>query len=135
MSRFSAIPDECEECPLPDCYPTDARCPVLRRKASSQGLTLPEVPLDAPVGKRGPKRRLESNVAPSSYEDKQDYHRQYSREYNLQFRKILIRGIKVRRGDIALLRSVCEAGGRSLEGELIALIDAMAEQARASLNK
>jgi hypothetical protein len=129
MKIYPAIPAECEECPLPDCYQDDPRCPVKQLKAYSQGATLPEIPLDAPVGKRGPKRK-HSDIAPAQFADVTDYHRRYSRAYNVKFRRVSIRGIKLFKGDVDILRSLCEADGRTLEEEIVTLLEGMAAKAR-----
>lgn len=128
--RFSAIPPECETCPLPDCYPTDPRCPVLRVKAEKAGLTLPDVPADAPVRQWSKKHE---GLAPTEYKNRQEYHQHYNREYNLRFRRIMVRGVYLQRKDIELLRSVCEKEGRTLEGELITLLELMVEKAQRGL--
>lgn len=126
----SLIPVECENCILPDCYPSDSRCLVLRRKASDKGLTLDDVPLDAPVRGRGRIKKLVKEVAPSIFVDKKDYHRKYSREYNLQFRKITVRGVKLKRCDLDALNAVCLADGSTLVDEIIKILEIMAERAR-----
>lgn len=125
--RFSAIPPECETCPLPDCYPTDPRCPVLRKKAEERGLSLPVMPKDAPPRQWA---RKHEGLAPTEYKNRQEYHQHYNREYNLRFRKIMLRGVYLQRQDIDFLRSVCEKEGRTLEGEITVLLELMVEKAR-----
>lgn len=127
--RPSLIPADCEECPLPDCYPTDPRCPVLRKKAEKKGVTLRDVPADAPVRTRQPNQKR-GDIVPVQYEDRADYQRQYNKEYNLRFRRVMIRGVYLQRKDIELLRSVCEAEGKTLEGEITMLLELMVQKAR-----
>jgi hypothetical protein len=125
--RYPAIPPECEECPLPDCYPTDPRCPVLRKKAEERGLTLPSVAEGVPPRKW---ERKHEGLVPAEYKDRKEYHQKYNREYNLRFRRIMVRGVYLQRKDIDLLRSVCEKDGRTLEAELTVLLELMVAKAR-----
>lgn len=114
---------ECLECPLPDCFPSDPRCPVLRKKAAEKGLTLPDAPLEI----RTP------DIVPKQYLDRADYHRQYNRVYNARRKRIAFRGIRIRKEDIEILRGICAKEGRSLEREITTLLELMAEKARAQI--
>lgn len=128
MSRKrEKIAPECFDCPLPDCFDTDSRCPLLRRKAGEQGLTLPLEGNAAPVSL---ERRRHKGIVPVSATDRADYHRQYNHEYNLRFKRIIPPGVKVRRCDLELLEKVAAADGRKFSDELVILIEIMAENAR-----
>jgi hypothetical protein len=116
----------CLSCGLPDCYPTDSRCLVLRKKAEEKGLSLPEVPAEAPVREGA---RKYDDIVPETYTDEADYKRQYSKKYYARFGRIMI-GAKLKKCDIEVLRLVCAKDDRVLEDEIRTLLELMAEKAR-----
>lgn len=111
----------CFECPLPDCEPTDSRCPL---KEAAGGGTL-----------RGPRKtRKHEGIVPASYTDRKDYLRQYRAEYKRRFKRVLVPGLKIRRCDLEVLETACRAKGRTLAEELAAVLEGMAEQARKAMS-
>lgn len=120
-------PPECETCPLPDCYDTDPRCPVLHRKARERGVSLPG---PCGGGSKGNGTRKRSSIAPAEYTDRADYLRKYHKQY----RRVCVPGIKIRRCDLELLQKTCEREGRSFAAEIVAVLEGMATRARAAGN-
>jgi methyl coenzyme M reductase beta subunit len=59
-----------------------------------------------------------------------DYHRRYSRAYNVKFRRVSIRGIKLFKDDVDILRALCEVDGRTLEEEIVSMLENMAEKVK-----
>ena len=125
--RFHAIPPECDECPLPDCYPTNPRCPLLKTKLEAKGLGMAGD--EAEDSTRIYRRH--DGIVPQEFADRSDYQRKYSHEYNRRYRRVLLRGVRLKRCDIELLQAVCEREGRNLENEITMLLEEMAENARA----
>jgi hypothetical protein len=126
--------EECFECVLSDCYPSDPRCLVKRREAVLMGISLPEVADDVPSHTRaanGPYIRHEG-IAPEQYKDRDDYLKQYHRTYNFRFKRITVRGIKLKRCDLEILTQVYAIEGRSLAAEIVSLLELVAEQTRAA---
>ena len=125
--RFPAIPPECDECPLPDCYPTNPRCPLLKTKLEAKGLGVA-----GNAAEDSPRRyRRHDGIIPQEFTDRSDYQRKYSHEYNRRYRRVLLRGVRLKRCDIELLQAVCEREGLTLEEEIVTLLEEMAENARA----
>lgn len=131
--KRAEIPEECFDCPLPDCHETDPRCPLLRRKAEEKGVTLP-LPENAPSVRRSGRRNEKHEgivPAPATVRDRREYHQVYNKEYSRRFRRIVPPGVKVRRCDIEILEKVAAAEGRTFAEEITMLIEIMAENARA----
>lgn len=120
MSRFPAIPQECEECTLDDCEDTNPSCNLLRKKLAEKGL---------PEKRRVGRPQEYVGIVPTIFEDMKDYRRQYARKYSMRFRKITVR-VKLRRCDLEALQAICEKENKKLEDEVGALLEAMAEKAR-----
>lgn len=126
--RFPAIPPECDDCPLPDCYPTSPYCPIFKKKLEAKGLSpSPSTPEES--GRVGNKKH--DGIVPQEFADRTDYQRKYNRTYNQRYRRVMLRGVRLRRCDIEILQAVCEKEGRNLEAEVVTLLEDMAENARA----
>lgn len=65
--HYPLIPEECETCPLPDCYHESRACPL------NKNYMVPRAP-------RTRSLKLEG-VAPENYDSRQEYIRQYNRVY------------------------------------------------------
>jgi len=64
--------------------------------------------------------------------DRKDYLRQYKREYKRRFKRVPVRGLKLKRCDLEVLETACRAKGRTLAEEISAVLEGMANEARAA---
>lgn len=129
MRHSSVIDEECNTCPLSDCYPTDSRCPIMRKKAEEKGIVLPEKPADAPVRTRKTNQKR-GGIVPMEYQDRAEYQRKYNREYWSRYGRVQLRGIFLKKEDMQLLKSVCLKQGRNLEAEITKVLESMVAKAR-----
>jgi hypothetical protein len=101
------IPEECFDCPLPDCNENDPRCPLYKGRKKSP-----------PV----------SRTTPEYY---RAHYAKYGKAWRAENVRVVLHGVKIRKKDLRVLRAVSEAEGLTFEGELVTLLEQMAENARA----
>ncbi|MDT8419363.1 MAG: hypothetical protein RQ754_02940 [Desulfuromonadales bacterium] len=123
LKEYTAF--DCEECPLSDCYPANPMCPVLRRELQEKGLPLPEIrELMQEAPQVGRPKKIQA--APENYQDRQDYLKKYKRNY----RRVSLRGVKLRKMDIEILEAHFECHGGGFEEEISTLLEFWAQLIR-----
>lgn len=121
MIRNIGGDSRCFDCLLPDCEPSDRRCPL--NKTAGNG---------TPMGARRNKKY--EGVAPSVFTGRADYQRRYNAEYNRRFRRVVIPGLKIRRCDFEVLEAASRKRGRTLAEDIVAVLEDMATQARTAMS-
>lgn len=125
-SESAEFHQECFNCPLPDCLPRDPKCPVRQKKAAEKGEVIPTK--RKYVMKCATRPIL--NIAPQEYVDRQDYHRQYNAAYNETRKMVVIRALRIRKDELALVKAYFHSQGKTLHGELMAVIQGMVRDAK-----
>lgn len=144
MSRTTpAIPEECWECVLPDCYPEHPRCHLLIKDALAKGKPLPE-DRELPTGKTGRPKKIRPVVAvkpkpapkppPAPVKKhkprkkRTEYQKKYENEAAYRRRRIILRGVKIRRCDIEALQEHYSRLGSSFAQEVIDWVERRAKE-------
>lgn len=117
LTEYTAF--DCEDCPLSDCYPANPLCLVLKKKMENSGLSLEKL--------REPRDRPKKiQAAPETYQDRQDYLAQYKTNY----RRVSLRGVKLRKMDIEILETHFELHGEGFSEEIATLLEFWAQMVR-----
>lgn len=126
----SDINQECFVCTLDDCRPQSVECPILRKKKEAKGGAISPL-ASYKDGRRSNGKKKHVGIAPTEFVDERDYHRQYAKNWRENTRPeelVSLQAVKVKRGDVSLLRQEAERVGISWEELVAGIVTAAANE-------